>query len=31
MNEMRMPLPGAVGDLYAMWDAAYVLGSLSAA
>ena len=28
---MRMPLPGAVGDLYAMWDAAYVLGSLSAA
>jgi anti-sigma factor RsiW len=30
---MRMPLPdvGAPGDPYAMWDAAYVLGSLSAA
>jgi anti-sigma factor RsiW len=31
MNEMTMPLPGAAGDPYAMWDAAYVLGSLSAA
>jgi len=28
---MTMPLPGAAGDPYAMWDAAYVLGSLSAA
>jgi anti-sigma factor RsiW len=30
MNDIRMPIPGA-GDPYAMWDAAYVLGSLSAA
>ncbi len=33
MNEMRTPLTGtgSPGDPYAMWDAAYVLGSLSAA
>ena len=33
MNDIRTPLPctGPAADPYALWDAAYVLGSLSAA